>query len=89
MNTAQRVENILRAVPRTRNSDTELLLIFMQKSGMELSDRQVAKFKQLPSAETITRVRRKLQEEGKYPASKAVEDERFNKFNNWRDIFDH
>ena len=56
---------------------------------MELSDRQIAKFKTLPSMETIRRIRQDLQQKGKYPASKAVEDERFNKFNNWRDIFDH
>lgn len=89
MNTKQRVEAILRAVPKTRDSDKELLIIFMQKAGMELSDRQIAKFKTLPSMETIRRIRQDLQQKGKYPASKAVEDERFNKFNNWRDIFDH
>lgn len=80
MNVTQRVEAILKAVPATRDSDTELLIIYMQKAGMELSDRQIAKFKQLPSMETIRRIRQKLQEQGKYPASKAVDKARFEKY---------
>lgn len=80
MNITQRVENILRVSRDARNSDTELLIIYMQKSGMELTDRQIAKFRDLPSMETIRRVRQKIQEHGKYPADDSVNEARFRKF---------
>ena len=80
MTITQRVENILRLVPKTRDSDTELLLVYMQKAGLNLTDAQVAKFRDLPSFETITRVRRELQEHDRYPASPEVEKARFDKF---------
>ncbi|MBA3678766.1 hypothetical protein H0W80_01035 [Candidatus Saccharibacteria bacterium] len=80
MKTLDRVEAILRAVPKTRNSDMELLIIYLQKSGMELTDKQIQIFKDAPAMETITRVRRKIQEQGKYPASAEVEEARYQKF---------
>lgn len=52
----------------------------MQKSGMELSPRQKQVFRDMPSAETITRVRRQLQEQGKYPAEEEVDNGRFDKY---------
>lgn len=80
MNISERVENILKAVPATRSSDKELLIVYMQKAGMDLTPSQIALFKDLPSMETIRRIRQKLQEDGKYPASKEVEDQRFEKY---------
>ena len=80
MTTAQRVENILKASKDARNSDKDMLIIYMQKSGMNLSQEQVKKFKELPAFETLTRIRRKLQEEGKYPASSEVDTIRFEKY---------
>lgn len=80
MTIKQQVENILRAVPSARNSDDELQIIYMQKAGMNLSPKQIEVFKQLPSMETIRRIRQKLQEEGKYPASENVNEARYNKF---------
>lgn len=80
MKISTRVENILRVSKAARNSDTELIIIYMQKSGMELTPKQVEVFKNLPSLETITRVRRQLQEQGKYEASEAVQEARYQKF---------
>lgn len=80
MNTAQRVENILRASRGARDSDTELLLIYMQKMGMNLTAAQMDKFRDMPTPETITRIRRKLQEQGMYPASEAVDKARYEKY---------
>lgn len=80
MKTSERVENILRASNDARNSDRELLIIYMQKSGMDLTDEQIEIFRKMPSAETITRIRRQLQEQGKYPASEKVQEERYQKF---------
>lgn len=80
MTIKQRVENILRASRMARNSDTELQIIYMQKSGMNLSQEQQQKFRELPSMETIRRIRQKLQEEGKYPADAEVEEARYQKF---------
>lgn len=76
MTITNQVENILRAVPSTRSSDKDLLIVFMQKSGMNLSDAQVEKFRNMPSFETLRRVRQKIQEDGKYPASDLVKRER-------------
>lgn len=79
MTIAERVEAILANVPATRNSDTELLIIYMQKAGMNLSAEQQRLFKEMPSVGTVRRVRRKLQEQGKYPASDEVKRERSHK----------
>lgn len=76
MTITQQVENILRAVPTTRSSDKELLIIYMQKFGMNLSLEQLQRFKKMPSFETIRRVRQKIQEGGKYPATQLVSKER-------------
>lgn len=43
---------------------------------MDLDARQVQKFRDMPSLETLRRVRQKIQEGGKYKASKKVEDSR-------------
>lgn len=56
----------------------------MQKSGLDLTPAQVQKIRDLPAFETITRVRRVLQEQGKYPASEEVEQARFEKYKNVR-----
>lgn len=75
-----KVESILKHDRASRNSDTRLLIVYMQKSGMELTDKQIEVFKNLPSMETITRVRRQLQEQGKYEADETVQEERYKKF---------
>lgn len=80
MTTAQRVEYILKASHKARNSDKELIKIYLYKAGLELTPAQIDKLMSLPSFETITRVRRKLQEQGKYPASEEVNEARYNKF---------
>jgi hypothetical protein len=82
MKVQDQVENILKVSGKARNSDRELLIIYMQKFGLELTERQEAKLRDMPAFETIRRVRQKLQEEGKYPASKEVEEARYNKYKN-------
>jgi hypothetical protein len=79
MTTKERVENILKASALARNSDTELLLIYMQKSGMELSEKQKQVFRDMTAPESITRARRQLQEQGKYEASEVVQEARYEK----------
>lgn len=85
----ERVENILKASVRARNDDRELLLIYLQKSGMNLSQQQIDIFRSLPAFETITRVRRDLQMQGKYPASPEVEEARYKKFQEVRHNINH
>ena len=75
-----RVQSILKSVPKTRDSDKELQIIYLQKSGMNLSPEQIALFKRMPSMETIRRTRQAIQEKGKYLASPEVEQARFDKF---------
>lgn len=80
MNTTQRVESILKASRKARNSDFELWLIFAQKCGVSLSQHQIERLREMPSFETIRRTRQKYQMDGKYRADKEVEDARFDKF---------
>jgi hypothetical protein len=80
-----KVESILKHDRASRNSDTRLLIVYLQKSGMELTDKQIEVFKNLPSMETITRVRRQLQEQGKYEADEAVNEMRYKKFQTTRE----
>ena len=72
MNVTQQVESILRHSDRARNSDRELLLIFMQKSGMDLSEAQIATFRDMPELWTVRRLRQKFQEDGLFLPSEAV-----------------
>lgn len=80
MRIKEQVANILAVSRPARNSDKELLIIYMQKYGLELSEKQIAKFKQMPSAESITRARRLIQMEGKYPADQVVDQGRFERY---------
>lgn len=80
MTTGQRVEAILKASRKARDSDKELLRIYMVKSGLELTSKQFDILLEMPAFETITRIRRKYQERGMYRAEKLVDDARFDKF---------
>lgn len=85
MRTSEQVEAILQHDAPSRSDDKRLLIIYMQKAGMELTPRQIEKFRLLPAFETITRVRRELQEQGKYKARPEVEQARYNKFKEAKD----
>lgn len=73
MTITQRISAILDHSKAARNSDTELLLIYMQKSGMDLSPKQIDVFRNMPSFETIRRTRQKIQQVGRYKAAPEVE----------------
>lgn len=79
MNVAQTVEDILRDHPQARNTDKALFAYMMERCGMNLSREQIQVLKDMPSLESITRVRRKLQEQGKYPANPEIQKERKHK----------
>lgn len=70
------VEWVLREHPETRNSDKELILEVWDLMGFSLSYQQKLKFRELPSTETIRRVRQRIQAEGKYPAIEQIRQER-------------
>lgn len=72
----QRVEWCLREHPETRNSDKELILKVWSELGLNLSYQQEQKFRELPSTESIRRVRQKIQAEGRYTAIDRVRRER-------------
>lgn len=85
MKVTEQVENILRVSSQARNSDRELIIIYMMKFGMNLTKEQIERFRKMPSMETIRRVRQALQSQGKYPASPEVEEKRYQKFKNVRE----
>lgn len=74
-----KVESILKFDHASRNSDTRLLIVYMQKSGMELTPKQIEILKDMPTMESITRARRNLQEQGKYEADESVQEARYEK----------
>lgn len=86
MTTKQRVEEILASVPLTRSSDKELQLIYMYQSGIHLTIEQRQAFREMPAIETITRVRRELQEQGRYQATEEVNEARYRKFQAVREM---
>lgn len=72
----QRVQSILSASSAARNSDKELWIIYAQKSGLELSDKQIECIRSMPEFETLRRVRQKIQAVGQYRADSVVEQAR-------------
>jgi len=84
MKLTEQVENILKYSKASRNSDTELTLIYMEKYGIVLTEEQKELYRSMPSTDTITRIRRKLQEQGKYEADEAVNEFRYQKFKDIR-----
>ena len=76
MRVTDKVQNILWTEPKTRSSDKELLIAYMQSEGMNLDGQQIAIFKTMPSTETIRRIRQKIQERGLYKATDVVTRER-------------
>lgn len=80
MKILDQVTNILKASHKARNSDVELLLIYFQKFGMNLTPEQEATFRKMPSVETIRRTRQAIQERGDYRADEAVEEARYQQF---------
>jgi len=81
MKPSELVEKALAKWPATRDDDRKLILSvwWLQDNSYESNFRRFFKHKAI-MPETITRCRRKLQEQGKYRASKAVEEDRYNKF---------
>lgn len=73
MTITQRVQSILEFSKAARNDDKELWLIYAQKSGVDLTPLQIQKIKNMPSFETLRRVRQKIQQVGRYKAAPEVE----------------
>lgn len=75
------VEKALQTWEETRDSDRKLMLAvwYLQNPEYEVNFRKFF-LEQAASPETIRRIRQKLQEQGKYPASKKIEDQRYQKF---------
>ena len=79
------VERALQTWPATRDSDRKLILAvwWLQDNNYE-NDFRIFFTNKAIMPESITRCRRKLQEQGLYPASKEVVENRFNKFKEMR-----
>lgn len=82
MKIKDKVENLLQ-VQRYRDSDKLLLLAYWHTQGLHLTKEQREVFlNDCTIAESITRARRELRD--KYPESEAVQQERFNKFQQYK-----
>lgn len=66
------VKRVLRDSPEARNSDKELIIQVWGQLGFYLSESQLAKFRDMPSTETIRRIRQKLQQGGEFKATSPV-----------------
>lgn len=80
-----RVERILKSSQKYRDSDKELLLAVWEEEGLYFSETQKTAFKSCSPAESITRARRALKNE--YPASKEIDDARYELFKQTRDEY--
>lgn len=77
------VEKMLRDIPSLRDSDKRLMLAIWENEGLTLSETQKSAFMdRCTTPETITRARRDAVK--KYPASSKIEEERYRKFNDYR-----
>jgi hypothetical protein len=84
-NVKEKVEQLLADNPKLRDSDKALLGAYWASEGFIMTPEQKKKFMELTVAESITRVRRQLRD--KYPGTEEVEQERFNKFEEYRDEY--
>lgn len=80
MTTKQQTESILKYVEDARSDDKLLQVVYMQKSGMSLTDEQVKAFYAMGDLWDVRRYRQKFQEQGLYPATPQVEENRFQKY---------
>lgn len=85
LTTAKRVLYLLHHYPETRSSDKVLILRFLEKLGIDLTEDQVEVLMSV-NLESITRARRKIQEDGRYPATPEVQAERQQKAGDVRQI---
>jgi len=67
------VEDILDSDEKARNSDKWLIYLYWVSKGLEMDFEE---FEDMPSFESITRVRRKIQEQGLYLSDKQIADKR-------------
>lgn len=75
------VERALQQWPVTRDNDRKLIMAvwWLQNNNYEKEFKSFFQHTAI-MPETITRCRRKLQEQGKYRASESVEQQRYEKF---------
>ena len=86
MNLHKKVDQLLANKPVLRDSDKKLLLSVWHLEGLHLTDQQRDIFlERCSTAESITRERRKLKV--KYPASKEITEERFQKMKQYQDQY--
>lgn len=79
------VEKALSTWEATRDSDKKLILAvwWLQDNNYEQHFKEFFLHKAY-TPESITRCRRKFQEQGLYPASESIENSRYNKFKDMR-----
>lgn len=79
------VINALETWPETRSSDRKLMLaVWFQQNNNYQDNFKKFFLNEAIMPETITRLRRKLQEDGLYPPTKEVEQARYDKFVNMK-----
>lgn len=81
------VEQALKEYPSTRSDDRKLIMTVWWMQD-QYYDEHFRKFFQYTAImpETITRIRRKLQELGQYKADESVDEARFEKFKKVREV---
>lgn len=82
------VEEALRDYPETRSSDRALIVKVWELETGQLMHQKLKEFflHDASFPDSITRARRKFQEHGEYLATPKVDEERFNKFKQMRDV---
>ena len=85
MRVKDKVARVLDQKPEARDNDKLLMLYVWQIEGLNLSESQLKKWKEVSSPESIRRMRQKFQEEGQYKASEAVDAKRYEMYTQTKD----
>lgn len=87
MTVKERIRAILSASRAARNSDLELWIIYANKSGMELTERQIKVLRDMPSMETLRRTRQVIQNtEGTLRPDPEIDKARFAKYKEMKQV---
>jgi len=82
-----RVLNILKFSEKARNSSDEVNIIYMQKMGMELTDKQMRLMREFPWKAIDREIRRIQNTEGLYQPNDDVKEARYENMKSYQEEY--
>lgn len=87
MTIRDRVLNILKFSEKARNSSDEVNIIYMQKMGMELTDKQIRLMREFPWKAIDREIRRIQNTEGLYQPNDDVKEARYENMKSYQEEY--